>query len=487
MKYPVVALLLILPTLALSETEVSGNQSGVWTAAGSPYLVTGEIVVPNGQTLSIEPGVEINFQGHYKLTVNGDLQAVGTENDTIYFTTDNQSLGWGGIRIDSYEVCQLSYCRIEYGKTTGDYPDIHGGGLALLSSDADISNCVFADNDATGSENGMGGAVYGINTGSSAGPLTRFINCRFIRNHAYGEGGAIKFTADMNTEIVGCEFIENDCGYGGGAISCYSVTGTTMRNCLFVDNYTMYSNGGAINTLGMGNSVYLANCTLTGNTAVTGDGGAVNLAYVNAYFANTIVHDNHGMYSDDVFLDWGGYAEIHYCNLTMPSGATGSNNINENPQFANAGSGDYRLAGTSPCIDAGTAYIVLGGEILVDLDPEQYCGLAPDMGAYEFCNATSASDQRLAVNELHQNYPNPFNNRTAISYKLAADSFVTAKVYDVRGREVRTLIDNNQAAGANTVFWNGRNDAGQRVSQGVYFLRLQAGDEVRSVRMLLTK
>lgn len=193
----------MVPNLVLAQTVVNGNQSGVWTSAGSPYQVTGEIIVPAGQTLSIEPGVEVNFQGHYKFTVNGDLQAVGTKSGPIAFTTDNPSTGWGGIRIDSDDICRLAYCRIEFGKTAGDYPDMHGGGLALLGSDAVVSNCVFADNDATADDLGMGGAVYATGTGSLAEPLTRFIDCKFIRNHAYGEGGAIKFAGDYNTENYG--------------------------------------------------------------------------------------------------------------------------------------------------------------------------------------------------------------------------------------------------------------------------------------------
>jgi predicted outer membrane repeat protein len=213
----------------------------------------------------------------------------------------------------------------------------------------------------------MGGAVYGISTGSSSGPLTRFTDCRFIRNHCYGEGGAIKFTGDMNTEITNCEFIQNDCLYGGGAISCYSVYGTKLTSCLFVDNYTMFSSGGALNSLGSGNVLYLANCTFTENTAVTGDGGALNLAYTEAFVANTIVYDNPGMYSDDLFLDWGANAEIHYSNLTMPSGATGNHNIDANPQFVDAANYDFHLTEGSPCVDAGTDYIVLGGVTLVDL------------------------------------------------------------------------------------------------------------------------
>ena len=87
---------------------------------------------------------------------------------------------------------------------------------------------------------------------------------------------------------------------------------------------------------------------------------------------------------------------------------------------------------------------------------------------------------------MNQNYPNPFTTSTAISYNLPADSFVSAKIYNVRGHEIKTLINANRAAGTNFVSWNGRNNEGHRVSQGVYFLRLQAGDDVSSLRMVLT-
>ena len=61
-------------------TVPAGNVSGTWNLAGSPYLIQGDITIPNGSTLTINPGVTINFQGHYKFMVAGRILAIGTVN-----------------------------------------------------------------------------------------------------------------------------------------------------------------------------------------------------------------------------------------------------------------------------------------------------------------------------------------------------------------------------------------------------------------------
>ena len=478
-------MIVILSSAALSQTVVSGSQSGVWTAAGSPYQVTGEIVIPSGQTLEIQPGVEVNFQGYYKFTVNGQLNAHGTEADSVFFTTDNQATGWGGIRVESDDTALLSFCRIEYGKTSGSYPDIHGGGLALLTSNATVSNCTFADNDATGEDNGMGGAVYAYNTDG-----TTFTNCVFLRNHAYGEGGAIKFTGDLNTEITGCEFIENNCLYGGGAISCYMVSATKMTYCLFAGNYTSYSNGGVLNTLGGGNTVYFINCTLSDNYASAGDGGAVCLAYATGYFVNTIVYDNQGMYSDDLYLDFDGNAEVYYCDLPVPSGATGTNNFLEDPQYTDPAGYDYSLLATSACIDTGTALFVLYGDTLVNMTPGQYFGTAPDVGAFEYDDGSGISESGtvpetgLTVNQV---YPNPFSSTATISYELFEDSFVSVRVYDLSGREVAVLASGIESTGSRSVVWDGTKSSGQMAPTGTYMIRVETGRGSETVKAVVLR
>jgi hypothetical protein len=96
--------------------------------------------------------------------------------------------------------------------------------------------------------------------------------------------------------------------------------------------------------------------------------------------------------------------------------------------------------------------------------------------------------------ELSQNYPNPFNPTTLIRYSLPAASNISLKIYDIVGREVRTLVDEVQPAGYKTVEWDSKNKVGVRVASGVYFYRLEAnkvGSQEKSFvqvkRMLLLK
>jgi len=70
--------------------------------------------------------------------------------------------------------------------------------------------------------------------------------------------------------------------------------------------------------------------------------------------------------------------------MPMPDGATGHHNINADPEFVDAANYDFSLSETSPCIDAGVASLDAGGITLIDLDPSQYNGAAPDIGALEY-------------------------------------------------------------------------------------------------------
>ncbi|WP_457653551.1 FlgD immunoglobulin-like domain containing protein [Rhodocaloribacter sp.] len=88
---------------------------------------------------------------------------------------------------------------------------------------------------------------------------------------------------------------------------------------------------------------------------------------------------------------------------------------------------------------------------------------------------------------LRQNYPNPFNPTTEIRFDLSRPGPVRLAVYDLLGREVRTLVDGIRAAGAHAVVWDGRSDAGETVASGVYLYRMEAGGFTKSRMMVLMK
>ncbi|MGE5314942.1 MAG: FlgD immunoglobulin-like domain containing protein [Acidobacteriota bacterium] len=88
---------------------------------------------------------------------------------------------------------------------------------------------------------------------------------------------------------------------------------------------------------------------------------------------------------------------------------------------------------------------------------------------------------------LDQNYPNPFNPTTTIKYQLTEDSKVNLTIYNLQGQVVRTLVNDNVAAGFQSVTWNGKNDRGQSVASGMYMYRIQAGSFVSVKKMLMLK
>ncbi|MBM3236940.1 T9SS type A sorting domain-containing protein [Candidatus Poribacteria bacterium] len=94
--------------------------------------------------------------------------------------------------------------------------------------------------------------------------------------------------------------------------------------------------------------------------------------------------------------------------------------------------------------------------------------------------------------KLLQNYSNPFNPDTWIPYQLSEDADVTIKIYNVNGQLVRTLDLGHKQAGfylskGQAAYWDGKNEAGEALSSGVYFYQLQAGDFTATGKMLMVK
>jgi len=182
------------------------------------------------------------------------------------------------------------------------------------------------------------------------------------------------------------------------------------------------------------------------------------LAYANATFVNCIIRDNNGGYSDNIYLDFGGAAQINYCNTPMPDGATGSNNINVNPLFQDPNNNNYQLQETSPCIDAGT-----------DIGYE-FMGTAPDMGCYEFDMPTSTSELNL---EDGLAYPNPAYDVLNVQN---IDNVKDIEILDITGKIIL------QQAVSKTL--NTELNISQ-LRKGIYFLRVISSDNQSRVQRFI--
>ena len=112
-----------------------------------------------------------------------------------------------------------------------------------------------------------------------------------------------------------------------------------------------------------------------------------------------------------------------------------------------------------------------------------------DTATFYFEGPTSLVDATVIPDDyvLKQNFPNPFNPTTQIVYGLPEAGKVDMMVYDVLGRRVARLVNENQEAGWHTISWDGRNDIGHELPGGLYFCRITAGQYSQLIKMVYAK
>ena len=103
-----------------AQTSVpAGEVSGTWTKAKSPYNINGDIRVPFGNTLTIESGVQVVFQGYYYLDIKGNVSAIGAPGDTILFTVKDTT-GFHDVTIGTGGWNRIIIKNLDGGMNTSD-------------------------------------------------------------------------------------------------------------------------------------------------------------------------------------------------------------------------------------------------------------------------------------------------------------------------------------------------------------------------------
>jgi predicted outer membrane repeat protein len=352
----------------ISQTIIpSGYVSGNWGIAGSPYLIQGEITIHADSSLSIDPGVEVIFQGHYPFFIYGYLNAIGTETDSIRFTAAIPDTGWRGLRfMDAADTSRLSYCIIEYGRATVGIgiEGNRGGGIYCRYSPLLISHCCFrnnlaythggaicfyskvqdslciADCEITGNQctSGPGGGIYYVQN-SYYDIILNLKNCIVSNNNATSNGGGIyvsSLNSGLNTTIylTNCTIEQNQASSYGGGMACNNVS---IYKWLYITeskiNYnTAYYNGGGIylGTSSSQHQVYISASEFIGNvvTNASGKGGAFygNARLLDLYptIEYSIIAGNQAYEGGGFYLTDPSYPRFRHCTIVNNTSTSGS-------------------------------------------------------------------------------------------------------------------------------------------------------------------
>ena len=271
--------------------------------------------------------------------------------------------------------------------------------------------------------------------------------------------------------------ITNNSGWLAGGLRCEEDSHAKLINCTISDNKSLYENIGGIH-ITYESSISIINSIIWNNSGYEiGVNWGGNLPNVSIIVANSLI----GGGSNSIYHKGSG-GTVYWLN----------GNIDDDPLFLNSKNSDYRLQPNSPCIDAGiqdTIIVYNNGKDTLFIPPIIFNGSAPEMGAFEYDPYVGIKEIDIAPLrfKLQQNYPNPFNPSTTIKYSISKQSLVTLKIYDVLGREVATLVNEEKQAGNYEIGFDVGQDFSSVITSGVYFFQLKTDNYVCTKKMILLK
>jgi hypothetical protein len=333
MKKLLVFTLFFFALQAKAATSVTTSSvSGHWTMSGSPYLVYNNISINAGSSLTIDPGVDVIFQGAYKFEVSGTLIASGTASlpinftvsDTTGWSTDTTTAagGWHGLRLYGYagglpdstvlNFCNLSYTKFCLADATADYysATLYASRYVTISNcnifqNKTNRNCVMSLINISGAALGSGqfelaGCSIHDNFAASAcmelydGPgCTSYIHNNTVY-HNHGMGGIIRCIL-VNMLFESNELYENLTNTTGSGNVTVSIDGlhATVRKNKFHHN-TNFTNGALLCTSGfidIDNNIICNNQHTSGLCGYIDGGGGLNLIWNSGVPADSTLYN----------------------------------------------------------------------------------------------------------------------------------------------------------------------------------------------------
>jgi subtilisin family serine protease len=422
----------------LENIEVTGNSAiygaGVFIHRGTPQLTD---VVIEDNTVFLD-----NFN---EPAIGGGLHIV--DSAPVLQNVDVRGhLGarsGGGVWIsDVNETASVTWTG---GEISGNSAEQFGGGLAISGGDHQLQDLTITGNVQTAEATFMrGGGLY-------ATEATIGVDGATLTGNSAQAGGGLFFDSCVDVGVSGTVVAQNEVLLFGGALN---VSGTPAAT---VSGVTVAANDCPAG----GSGLYLTSSTVTVENIIsafnTGGTATANGVFVSGGSVTVACSDVFGNDGDQ----YGGIAD--------PTGTDG--NISADPQFCDLAGGDFAIAESSPCAPAQS-----GG-----------CGLIGALEAGCGTNTPVEDPQVPVAFRVDQAYPNPFNPITNIRFALPSAAHTTLVIYDVKGRVVRTLLDEQLAAATHTIQWRGQDDTGRNVAAGIYFYRVTSGDHTATGRMALIK
>lgn len=427
-KLSTITILMLSFQFGFGQTTIpdSTNVSGNWTVANSPYIVEGRAIVPNGQTLIIEPGVEIRLRSSASPTsswfdyaagnvgvirVQGEIIANGTTTAPITFTRNNSGF-WGTILVDESSSTTSSFtnCIIEYAKESRNVTGISApvsfnGGISVYRSSLSINQSEFRGNKING--------LYIREVTTSFD----FSNNKFYAN---GSNGSTIEQSTVNT--INNIYFNNSISASGQVSAIRSSNSTVF----LVGNLIYDNDDFGIFTTNGGNN-YLVNNTIFRNSqGIRVENGA------NTFIYNSIIQNNTINFATG---DVGGASVEIQNSLTddtsFPANITDvtGNILASDALFVDSGANDFRLQSTSPAIDSGDPSTTgLKIPSLDILGNPRIDNSIVDLGATEFQQSFSSTENTFLTGL--KIYPNPTHDLL----NIVCDNIESVSIYSIEGK-----------------------------------------------------